>query len=623
MSPGAYDARRVAKRWGTVILIVIVAAMAVVRALSVHHRAGRTERAKLQGGSLGGDPSLGASGGRGENASPADPYTAFGYTICVENEIRIDGSDEGGSAVVGDIHNNAREGGTTRLDGANEVYGKVTSGGTVAIGLSEGAGPTILYGSVQAPVIEIGAFGEVHHFVDLNEAVQGIDLDRDGRIDDMDVGRTEARVEASRQVLSDDVELLDGETDARIVDGTQSVEVGGPAPKAVSIPSPDFRLYYEMTTGTSSYPPAEEHVVSEIPGDGQGHYFASAQAFLTWINSLSQRDVLCWRCSGDGKVDTDDATNCPACSGRGETPAVEIAGVFYVDDENLDLSRIETNLIVHGTLVVADGNPHDWPNKTLAGPRGAVAVGRFPRSGSITIGGPLRMNFTQTYRAEADGGPYAWRHRTIHGGDDEQRLAILLPDERSAMRGFPGLVAAGRITIAPRGAGFASFAGDVGDEAVTILQGALFAGLEARLGGRGGYKGDPIVFDEGEARTDDDVLDESILRIDLNDDGDMFDLAKVSDVTGRPVIRVSRGRYTIDINNDGVLGKTVIGSDYAAFFSENGHSLPVLLYHEGTILGGAAVIGGESAILYDPLIPGSAPIVGFGTTLSTAKKPGE
>lgn len=620
MSPGAFGARRVAKRWGTVILILTVAAMAVVRALSVHHRAGRSQQAKLQGGALGGDPSLGAPGGDGENVSPADPYTAFGYTICVENEILIDGSDGGGSAIVGDIHNNAREGEATRLDGANEVYGKVTSGGTVKIGSTEGAGPTILYGSVRAPVIEIGAFGEVHHFVDLNEAVQGIDLDRNGKIDDVNVGRTEARVEASRQILSDGAALLDGETDTRIVDGTQSVEVGGAAPGAVSIPSPDFRLYYEMTTGTSSYPPAEEHVVSEIPGDGQGHYFESAQAFLTWINSLSQRDVLCWRCSGDGKVDTDDATDCPACSGSGETPAVEITGVFYVDDENLDLSRIETNLIVHGTLAVADGNPHDWPKKTLAGSRGAVATAHFPRSGSITIGGPLRMNLTQTYRAESDGGPYAWRHRSIHSGDDEQRFAILVPDERSAMRSFPGLVAATRITIAPRGAGFASFAGDVGDEAVTILQGALYAGVEIHLGGRGGYGGDPIVFDEGEARSEDDVLDESILRIDLNDDGDVFDLVKVSDVTGRPAIRVSRGRYTIDINNDGVLGKAVIGSDYAGFFSDNGHALPVLLYHEGTILGGAAAIGGECAILYDPLIPGSAPIVGFGATLSTAKQ---
>jgi hypothetical protein len=620
VTPGAYRARRSAKRWGTVIVIGAVAAMVVIRALSVRHRAGEEERSKLKSGNVSGDPSIALEGDAG-SATRGDPFTVFGYTICAENGIEIDGSDGGGSVIVGDVHNNAREGAETRIGGANEIYGKVTSGGTVVIGSSEGAGPAVVHGSVKAVSVSIGGFGEVRHFVELDEATHGVDLNGNGRADDVSVGGTDGQVEASVLVTAAGAELLDGETDTRIADGTQPVEVGVPPPKPVSSPFPDFRLFYEMTTGTSTYPPSDEHVASEIPGDGGGHYFASASAFFTWLNLQTQRDVLCWRCSGDGKIDPHDATECPACSGRGVTPAVELSGVFYVDAGTLDLSRIETNLIVHGTIVAAKGNPYDWPKKTIPGPASPVVARHFPREGSIAIGGPLRMNFTQTYRAEEDGGPYAWRHRTIRNGEDEQRLALLLPEERSAMRGFPGLVAATGITIAPRGAGFASFAGDVGDEAITVLQGAVYAGDEIRLGGRGGWRGDPVVFDEEEARSEDDVLDESILRIDLDDDEDMFDLVKIADVSSRPVIRVARGRYTIDINNDGVLGKVVLGSDYGGFFAENAHSLPILVYHEGTLLGGKVTVGGQCAILYDPLIPGSAPVVGFGAGGSAAPLP--
>jgi len=78
------------------------------------------------------------------------------------------------------------------------------------------------------------------------------------------------------------------------------------------------------------------------------------------------------------------------------------------------------------------------------------------------------------------------------------------------------------------------------------------------------------------------------------------------------VIRVKKGRYTIDVNNDGVLGKAVIGEDYGEFFAQNGYAPPVLFYHEGTILAETIRIDGQSAVLFDPLVAGSAPIVGFG-----------
>jgi hypothetical protein len=222
------------------------------------------------------------------------------------------------------------------------------------------------------------------------------------------------------------------------------------------------------------------------------------------------------------------------------------------------------------------------------------------------------MHVRQTYRSDREGGPYVWRHRTIRTGDDQQLIPVAVPEEGHAMRTFPALIAASQITITPRTAGFAAHAGDIGDEAATILQGFLFAGSEIRIGGRGGWKGEAIVFDEEETRSEEDILDEAILRIDLNDDGDVFDLVKISDVSGRPVIPVRRGHYTIDINNDGVLGKAVIGEDYGEFFSQNGYTPPILLYHEGSLFAETIQIGGQCAVLFDPEVPASAPPFGFG-----------
>ena len=611
VSSGTTDARRTAKRWSVAILVFTIAAMAVIRTASVRHRSLERERSLMAGGEqLGG--ATGGAEDRTDGRPGADVSYLLEYTICAGNEIHIGGSGGAGSLVVGDIHNNARRGGAILIDGTSDVYGRVTSAGAIAIGSSDGGGPTVLYGSARGEKIAIGELGEVRHFEDLNEWVHGVDFDRDGTVEDMNVTKSPAVVQASREILSGGETLIAGDTDPRIADGTQPVEIKTAPPRTVAPPQPDFRVYYEMTTGTSAYPPVEDHVASEIPGDGQGHYFASAQTFLGWINSQQQRDVLCWRCAGDGKIDPGSSTDCAACASTGETPAVEITGVFYVDDERLDLSRIETNLVVHGTIVVADGNPHDWPRRQAGAPGGASSNLRFPRQGSLTIGGAMRMNFTQTYRCDQERGAYIWRHRSIHTGSDQQYIPVPVPEEGRAMRGFPAIAAAGDIAVLPRAAGFASYAGDSGDEAVTVLQGVVFAGGEVRVGGRGGWHGDAIVFDEEELRAEDETLDESVLRIDLNDDGDVFDLLKIADITARQVIRVKKGRYTIDVNNDGVLGKAVIGEDYGEFFAQNGYAPPVLFYHEGTILAETIRIDGQSAVLFDPLVAGSAPIVGFG-----------
>jgi len=611
--PETNDPRRIVKRWSIALLVVTVAAMAVIRTVSVRHRS-HGPRGSVAQGTEGADDATGrvTDGGKTPNSAWADPLSAFEYAACAGNEIRIDGSDGAGSVVVGNLHNNAWRGGRIRIAGVCDVYGRVTSAGTITIGSSDGDGPAVVHGSVKADTIEIGALGEVRGFENLNEVIQGVDLDRDGDADDFLVGKIPPAVEASRRIISGDAELSSGDTDRHIADGTQPVEIRGIRPGPVVCPYPDVRAYYEMVTGLSTYPPENEHAMLEIAGDGQGHYFSSASVFLDWINLQKQLNVLCWRCAGDGQIDPDNSTDCPTCEGTGKTPAVEIAGVFYIDDETLDLSRIETNLVVHGTIVVADGDPYRWPQKTVDVPRSTAAIDRFPKSGSLIIGGPIRMHVRQTYRSDREGGPYVWRHRTIRTGDDQQLIPVAVPEEGHAMRTFPALIAASQITITPRTAGFAAHAGDIGDEAATILQGILFAGSEIRIGGRGGWKGEAIVFDEEETRSEEDILDEAILRIDLNDDGDVFDLVKISDVSGRPVIPVRRGHYTIDINNDGVLGKAVIGEDYGEFFSQNGYTPPILLYHEGSLFAETIRIGGQCAVLFDPEVPASAPPFGFG-----------
>jgi hypothetical protein len=232
------------------------------------------------------------------------------------------------------------------------------------------------------------------------------------------------------------------------------------------------------------------------------------------------------------------------------------------------------------------------------------------------------MHFTQTHRSNRDGGPYVWRHRAFRNGQDEQLLVLSEPEEGQAMTGFPAVVAASRIDITPRQTGFSCHAGDVGDEAVTYFRGALYARETVRIDGRGGWRGEPVVFDEQQSRGDDDVFDETILRIDLNDDGDVFDLVKTPDISGRPVIRVRRGLYNVDINNDGVFTRVVLGEDYRAFFLENGFALPVLVYHEGSIFGESIHIGGQHVSTFDPATPESGSPFGFSFGREDDNRPG-
>ncbi len=611
MIPEKNDPRRIVKRWSIVLVVVIAAAMTVIRTVNVKRRsheprgalARETEAAERAASRTGtGEPPA--------NAARTGPLSAFEFAACAGNEIEIDGSDRAYTVVVGDVHNDARHGGRVRIGGECDVYGRITSAGTIAIGFSNEDGPSVIHGAVRADTIEIGALGDVRGFENLNEQVQGVDLDRDGEADDFLVGEIPLAVEASRRIASSGAELSSGDTDRHIADGTQGVTIGVALPPRIGPPYADLRAYYELVTGLSTYPPEGDHAFADIAGDGDGHYFASASAFLEWINSQKQVSVLCWRCAGDGQIGPENSTDCPACEGTGKTPAVEMAGVFYVDDETLDLGHVETNLVVHGTIVVAKGDPHRAPHAAIQAPARGGAD-RPERKGSLVVGGPTRMHIRQTYRSDRDGGPYVWRHRTLHTGVDQQSIPVALPEEGHAMRAFPALLAASEISIAPRAAGFASYAGDIGDEAATVLEGTLVAGGAIRLGGRGGWKGEAIVFDEEEARSEDDILDESILRIDLNDDGDVFDLVKVSDVTGRPVIPVKRGHYTIDINNDGVLRKAFIGEDYGEFFAQNGYTPPALVYIEGSLTAESISIGGQSAVLFDPALAAAGPPFGF------------
>jgi hypothetical protein len=194
---------------------------------------------------------------------------------------------------------------------------------------------------------------------------------------------------------------------------------------------------------------------------------------------------------------------------------------------------------------------------------------------------------------------------------DAQKIPFPATDLGRPLREFPGLLAASRIEIKPRAVGFADHRGDIGEESMTIIQGVVFAGDLVRLDGRGGWSGEPVVFDEELARADDDSFDESTLDIDLNDDGDRFDLVETIDITACPVVPLSNGRSNVDINNDGVLGQVVLGSSYAGFFLENGYALPVLIYHEGLIMAQAIDMTGACVISFDPRITESKTPAGF------------
>ena len=185
------------------------------------------------------------------------------------------------------------------------------------------------------------------------------------------------------------------------------------------------------------------------------------------------------------------------------------------------------------------------------------------------------------------------------------------------MHNFPAILAAERIVIEPRGAGFAYHPGDIGEERLTVLQGVLYAEDEVRLHSRGGWQGEPLIFEEDLPRHDDEALDEPVLNIDLNGDGDIFDRVELSHVSTVPVIPVSRGEYGVDINNDGMLGKVTLGTDYIGFFNDNGYVCPILIYQQGLVLGQQIHSCDQTLVVHDPLIAASGGPFGFEANFGT------
>ncbi|UCG50479.1 MAG: hypothetical protein JSW58_09700 [Candidatus Latescibacterota bacterium] len=551
-----------------------------------------------------------------------DPAAAFGCVLAAGDKIQFGESEDGNCMVVGDLHNNAWDGGAIEIGAGTTVYGDVRSAGAITLGSVGSTAQAIVHGEVRGTAVTLNNMARIRDFERLSEWEEGVDLDLDGETDNPVVSRGRGSLFATHTAVSDGRSLADGETDHRVSYGTGPVRLGGFGPRTVIDPRPNFGTYFEFVTGSSVYPPGDEHVTTQIPGDGDGHYFESAEAFTTWIHTHYPTNTVCWRCAGDGRVDPNDDTFCPSCDATGREPSIEIAGVFYVDDELLDLSDLGVNLTVHGTIIVAKGNPAKWSRKTVSVPHGEMTIDHFPVEGRILIKGPSRMHFTQTYRSSIDGGSYLPYHRSVRPGDDKQKIPVPGPEPDRSMREFPALIAASQIVIEPRHAGFAYYQGDIGDEKMTILQGVVFAEDVVRLHGIGGWRGEPVVFDESVARADDDVFDEAILNIDLNDDGDRFDRVETSAISSRPVIPISRDRSNIDIDNDGVLGRVILGRDYREFFFENGYALPILIYHAGCSLGQTIQIGGQCLVTSDPLTGVAGTPFGFYDSKTFAARQG-
>ena len=543
---------------------------------------------------------------------------AFYYNYAAGDELEIGHEDGANLVVLGNLHNNAWAGGRTTVRAGATIYGNVTSTGDIALGGDRHARPTIVYGSVWGSRVQLSDSSEIRRYENLTEETEGIDLNGDG--DTTDIGLSKGPIHASgaRSIKVAGRALASGARDRRIGGGMLPVVVGAAGIGPTVDPRPDFTAYYELVTGTSTYPPALGHVASPILGDGDGHYFASANLFIDWLKFRNDSAVLCWRCAGDGWIDPEGASACPPCSGSGADRAVEITGVFYIDDETLDLGECGENLIVHGTIVVAAGNPYRWPKKTVNIPGNRATIDHFPEKGAFVLKGARRMHFTQTYRSDEDGGSYVWNKRQLYGGADVQVLALPEPRPERAMHDFPAILAPALVEIGPRKAGFAYHAGDIGDEALTILQGVLFCEERILIHGRGGWRGESLEFDEETSRSDEDALDESVLNIDLNGDGDIFDRVELSAVTTVPVIPVSNRRYNVDINSDGVLNKVTIGVDYRGFFERHGYRYPVLVYHQGLLLGQRIHSCEAVFVDFDPEIAAAGIPFGFEVSFGAA-----
>lgn len=551
-----------------------------------------------------------------------DAMAAFRNTYTAGNRIDLRSHDASRTVVLGRVHNNSWNGGRVDVDDGVTVYGDVTSLGDVSLGSGDRPESAKVFGSVWGSQIELSQTAEIRRFDNLSEWNEGIDLNGDGDTADEGLSADPTRVSATSSVIVDRRSLANGDVDLRIAGGSVGVSVGDPGIGAIVDPRPNFTTYYELVTGSASYPPVRGHVATPISGDGDGHYFDSAARFVMWLRTQNRPNVHCWRCAGDGRIDPGNTSECPNCEASGREPAIEIFGVFYIDDTTLDLSDLGHNLIVHGTIVVADGDPYDWPSKTVDTPGGEQTVEHFPERGQFVLKGQSRMNFMQTYRSQVERGAYRWRKQRLFSGENTQTIALREPANTDHMRHFPGIIAATAIVIEPRRAGFAYLPGDIGDEALTVLQGVLYAEERVWIHGRGGWNGEPLVFDENAPLGTDDSLDESALNVDLNGDGDVFDNVELSAVSEVPVVPLSRDAYAVDVNNDGVLGKVTIGTDYVRFFNDNGYVCPILIYHEGLVLGRDIHSCDETLVVFDPLIAESGAPYGFELTFGSAPYPG-
>jgi hypothetical protein len=550
-----------------------------------------------------------------------DAMSAFQYAYACGEEIELVSHDTR-AVVVGNIHHNAWNNGEARIHEGLTLYGDVISPGEINLGIAGHGTAAAVYGNLWADRIHILENGEVRKYQDLTEWIEGVDLNGDGDNDDAGLSLPSGAVAAASALTAAGKRLTNGERDSRVSDGNVPARVGGNKPGAIVDPRPDFIVYYELTTGLSTYPPRSEHLSSPISGDGSGHYFASSKDFMAWLDHDFEREVLCWQCAGDGMIDPYEETPCPTCGGMGRDSALEIAGVFYIDDELLDLSSLQNNLIVHGTLVVADGNPYLWPTKIVDIPGGKATIDHFPQQGRLVLKGATRKHVTVTYRSDQESGTYTWNRRVIHAGEDAQTLPIQEPLQGHFMRGFPAIMAPAAVLIESRGAGFAIHRGDIGGESLTILQGLIFTDGDLRMHGKGGWDGGPIVFDEGMERRADDLLHEPILNLDLNSDGDLTDQVEISSISSREVIPVARNRFHVDVNNDGILDKVVLGDNYIEFFRRNGYVCPVLIYHEGILMGRRIHSCEQYRIVLDPLISASGVPFGFEVNFRSTAYPG-
>ncbi len=547
-----------------------------------------------------------------------NPLSAFNYAYSAGNRVQLDNHGTPSAVVTADMHNNSWQGDIIKLDEGTTVYGNVTAVGDIVVGEPKDGNPCLVYGNVWGQNIDITTNSEVRKYENLSEIAEGRDLNGDNDTNDTGLTKGLAEVQGASSVTSGGTALADQDTDMRVAAGTQPVTVGGEAPAPIIDPRPDFSRYYELATGSTTYPPGMNHVATPIPGDGDGHYFASAAAFTNWLNSLGTQNVLCWRCAGDGLIDPTNSTPCPTCAGSGQVQAVVTAGVMYIDDAMVDLSSYGKNILMHGSIVVAQGDPNNWPSKTVTVPGGTATIDHFPKDGRFVLKGATRQNFEQTYRSDNEGGPYVWNYREVYTGSDKQTFPVYEPEDGHFMRDFPSVITPIKTDIHPRESGGAYYQSDIGDEVMTILQGVMYSEGEIHMHGSGGSKG-TTTFDETKNRKSGDRIDEKKIGVDLNGDGDSKDKVRVSDITTVPVIPAGGGKFNIDLDISGTLEVLTMGMDYNGFFTSNGYEYPVLLYHEGILLGQKLHTCEHYLIIFDPLIAGSGIPFGFDINFGSEK----